>query len=724
MTTFRASLKPLLLAGVISLLGCSSPEPEEPLGFDACSEVECSAGLACNEQGLCRCAPGTCGEGRVCSDDGERCEEAPWSACAAGEIFDEAVGACRCIPEECGEGFACTADGRFCLPAGLDEECVESEPWDGESSLFEEVSELAGFKDLGVTAVRLSAVDLTGNGYPDLIARRSGLHSDDFEPGGQRAFWFLANQGDGTFQDITEESGILARRDGDSLKGRPAEVVAFGDINNNGVLDVVTAFSGVDGSEGAEVLLNDGTGRFTLAEASPELHQGGVSVARSGLSLVDVDGDGYLDLWVTEAGAQNRLFRGDGTGRFVEITEASGLTTSGSQLFEIVNNSRHHGHAWSGLACDLTGNGVPELLAANYGRSPNHLWVGKRLSAGEVSYVNHSVESGYAFDHRKDWQDNESARCFCKLNREAEDCADVPEPELIRCNSPSDVLRWNHDRDREPFRLGGNSGTTVCADLNNNGRFDLLTTEIVHWDVGSSSDPSEILYNTGEEPLRFERPGNEVTGLERPRDGVTFDDGDITAAVLDFDNDGRLDILIASTDYSGTRAHLYHQQADGRFERVDPEVGIDLTSAHGIAVGDFTGNGFIDVAIGHSRARCATGNHCLDETHVRLFKNNGAATNNFLQLQLEGKEGSNSSAIGARIEVSTPELLRVDTVDGGHGHYGMQHDLVRHFGLGASCAARVEITWPHRERSTEIFRLAAGARYLLRQGEWPEVVQK
>ena len=29
-------------------------------------------------------------------------------------------------------------------------------------------------------------------------------------------------------------------------------------------------------------------------------------------------------------------------------------------------------------------------------------------------------------------------------------------------------------------------------------RLDLLTTEIVHWDVGSSSDPSELLFNTGD----------------------------------------------------------------------------------------------------------------------------------------------------------------------------------------------------------------------------------
>ena len=54
--------------------------------------------------------------------------------------------------------------------------------------------------------------------------------------------------------------------------------------------------------------------------------------------------------------------------------------------------------------------------------------------------------------------------------------------------------RWNHDYGRELFSLGGNSGATVCADVNNDGDMDLMTQEIVHWDVGANSDPSELLF--------------------------------------------------------------------------------------------------------------------------------------------------------------------------------------------------------------------------------------
>ena len=112
--------------------------------------------------------------------------------------------------------------------------------------------------------------------------------------------------------------------------------------------------------------------------------------------------------------------------------------------------------AWAGAACDLNRDGWPELLAASYGRAPNHLWLNE---GGE--FVNQSVASGFAFDDRIDWSDNESARCFCKLHPDEEDCAGVPAPALTACSSDADILRWDHDYDREPFRLGGNSGTTV-----------------------------------------------------------------------------------------------------------------------------------------------------------------------------------------------------------------------------------------------------------------------
>lgn len=710
----------------LSLVGCSGDTGEEgPVGFDPCGFVECEDGLFCEaESGQCVCAENSCGEGRICGDEGRECVDAPHLRCERGTVYDEASGRCRCDAELCssGEGRSCNEAKTQCISIGGAAACVEGGGWDGESEVFEEVSAQWGLKDPAIIGARISAVDFDGDGLPDLIVRRGGAEPHIF--GESPRFWLLRNTGEG-FEDITESSGILARRDGEQGRGRLAEVVAFGDINNDGLLDVVTLFSAGaedDPTEGAEILWNKGGGVFELGPISEPLHAAGQAVGRSGAAFVDVNRDGFVDLWIGQAGEQDLLLLGDGTGSFVDATEELGLGTERYASVDARNEARAHSATWSVAACDLDGNGTPNLLAGNYGRAPNHLWHGD-WRAGELGFMNHSIASGYSFDERQDWRDNESARCYCKHNREAEDCADVPAPAYIVCNSENDAFRWNHARDRELYRLGGNSGTTVCGDVNNDGRLDLLTTEIVHWDVGSSSDPSELLLNTGESPPRFERPGNEVTGLTKKRSGIAWDDGDITGAMFDFDNDGRLDVLIASTDYPGTRAHLYHQQPEGTFKAVPIELGIDLTSAHGVAVADFDRDGAVDIVIGHNRNRCGSGDHCLDEPHVRLFRNIAGQRNNWIQLELEGGEGTNRAAIGAQIRVVTEELQRLSEVGGGHGHYGMQDDLVQHFGLGQACEALVIIRWPDAELSEEVYRLPAGQRYKIRQGEWPRVAE-
>lgn len=713
-----------LLGAVVACNGNGTSIDEEP-----CDHIDCEEGLFCDEETEeCVCDGVSCGEAMACRD-GTECVEDPLAACGWGaEWSDEG---CVCDEQACSDdGGECTGDGTRCLFAA-DAECIDgAEPWDGGESIFEERSEEAGLTDPVVEGVRLATADVTGSGYPDLFVRRANAGADDFETQ-IRHSWFLENQGDGTFEDVTEESGLLQRRyDNDETRGRPAEVFAFADVTNDGSLDAVTLPVDPQGTsqEGAEVMLNDGEGNFELGPVSDEhLHASAQRVNPGGASFVDVDRNGIVDLWVGYGpgeSPQDRLYLGDGSGDFEDVTVQRGLETEQTIITEELNQGLRHSNAWSAAACDLDGNTRPELLAASYGRLPNHLWNATADDESSTMYENHSVDSGYAYNtDRLDWTDNESARCFCQLNPDAEDCEGVAEPEHIPCEDEEDVLRWNHDTDRFAFRLGGNSGTTVCADLNNNGHLDLLTTEIRHWDVGSSSDPSEILYNTGESPPRFERPGNEETGLERPRDSVTWDEGDITAAAFDFDNSGRLDILIASTDYPGTRAHLFHQKADGTFLWVPVELGIDLTSAHGIAVADFNRNGALDVAIGHSQTRCSLGDHCLDSPNVRFFKNQIGDDANWLQLDLEGGEGTNRAAIGARVTVEAGELMRTAEVDGGHGHYGVQHDLVQHFGLGEECEATVVVEWPDEENSRDVYRLGANERYHIRQGETPEIVE-
>ena len=58
---------------------------------------------------------------------------------------------------------------------------------------------------------------------------------------------------------------------------------------------------------------------------------------------------------------------------------------------------------------------------------------------------------------------------------------------------------------------------------------------------------------------------------------------------------------------------------------------------------------------------------------------------------------------------------------GGHGHYGAQHDLTLHFGLGTSCRAQVVVRWPDAAFSEQSFELVSGYRFVVEQGQEPAV---
>ncbi len=88
----------------------------------------------------------------------------------------------------------------------------------------------------------------------------------------------------------------------------------------------------------------------------------------TGVALFDFDGDGDLDIFVA-AGSEVRdgkvacaggpwLFRNDGPGHWVDVSERSGL--------------RHTGWAQGVAVCDYDGNGDLDLFVAQHG--PDTLW--------------------------------------------------------------------------------------------------------------------------------------------------------------------------------------------------------------------------------------------------------------------------------------------------------------------------------------------------------------
>ncbi len=613
-------------------------------------------------------------------------------------------------------------------------ECeLTADAWQPGQQAFRDATADWGLEDMVTLGVRVSVTDIDGDGWPDLLTRNGGGPDDFTAEDGQRR-WVLRNTGAGTFEDVTELSGLFAGRLDGISGSRPGEVMMSGDVDNDGDLDVFTAITRSDiyaESETSELMLNDGTGSFTLAGDPIWADWLAVPV---GATFLDADLDGWLDVFVSNnkraddnSPLQDRLFMGLGDGSFAEDTVAMGLESSQWNNIDRLNDAEGHTWGWGATACDLNNDGLQEIMSASYGRAPNHLWRAREGGDVGVEYRNESLDSGYAYDHRDEWWTNYNAQCYCEDNPQAEDCDLAPPPEDYSVcqalfNGFGGMYRWSHSGDREPWRLGGNSATTTCFDVNNDGWLDLFTGEIVHWDVGPNSDPAEIMFNTGDPDVVFDRPGPIATGVSRgDEDELYWDHGDMNNAVLDFDNDGRMDIYLSTSDYPETRGNLFHQADDGTFELVDVDDAIDHLRSAGAAAVDLDRDGDLDLVVGHSRMRCGGGypNDCYDKPYVRVFENLADGRNNWVQLRLEGTDTTNRSAIGARVTVARCGETLTRTVDGGHGHVGTQEDLAVHFGLGDSEEVEVTVHWPDLLRSSQTFTAQAGAMYDVRQGDEP-----
>jgi len=148
---------------------------------------------------------------------------------------------------------------------------------------------------------------VSASGEPDFCSPQSLRYAGDA---------LFRNRGDGTFEDVSGEAGILAER-------RPALGVLCHDFTGDGRLDFYVA------NDGEPNLLWEQAGNGTFSDAAlflgVALNAQGRSEASMGVLLGDVDGDADLDLFMTHLRAQtNTLYRNQGGG-YLDDTPALGL---------------------------------------------------------------------------------------------------------------------------------------------------------------------------------------------------------------------------------------------------------------------------------------------------------------------------------------------------------------------------------------------------------------
>ncbi len=578
-----------------------------------------------------------------------------------------------------------------------------------QTAYFQEVTAAVGVTD--VIGIRISSADLDGDGLPDLVFHGTGQARDDLTKGTLLRRVFM-NKG-GTFVDTTKESGLLDSRDGAGT-GRLGHMAVFADVDNDGDIDI---YEGVysDGTavgqaktDRSEIFLNDGHAHFTMA---PRSGPSARMLPFAAASFADMDRDGAIDLFATtwysgNEGAGNYLYKGDGTGAFSDLSKSSGLLRPASDGgVAAMMSGQNRKPAYGATTCDLDNDGDPDIIVSSYGRAYNELWRNDGATFKEIGYG-----TTFAADDDLKYADNEFYRCYCSMTAGACDPS-VPKP-VISCDNTA----WTPGVDDQAPRLGGNNFSSACADLDNDGDMDVIHAGIKHWHIGESADTTQILKNSLESgKLGFSRLPNGPDTLQRNHTISGWNEGDIVVGAFDFDNDGRKDIYIGSSDYPETYGSLFHQKADGGFENVEDKSGAKHYHAVAYTSVDIDGDGDLDLVVATSGARCAGDAHCPTTPTAKVYKNVVGDTRNSIRIRLHGAGlgASNAAGVGARVSVTAGGVTQVQEVSGGYGTFGMQHDTILTFGLGDACAVdKLEVKWPNAQGTVQTFD-AVQANYLV-----------
>ena len=363
--------------------------------------------------------------------------------------------------------------------------------------------------------------DINGDLWPDLLVI-SGV--DYFNNENPLSVW-INEAGDNDtrkFVNNTEYSQINANRNS-SRNGRRTTAIALADIDNDGDKDIVTGVyyhrleTTVDNGDRAEVLLNDGTGKFTILENNGFADLGRLNT--QGISFLDFDKDGILDLFLGNWSVDHTknvfqhdaLLRGNGDGSFIDYSFSSGISNTTPEPL------------YGSSVGDWNNDGNMDIFTAPYCRTGGRLW----SNQGDLTFLDVSENANYNSQEMEG--DNGQALCMWA------------------------AYPYDYDNDED---------------------LDLFFT-LVHGGLGVNEGRSTIVQNQGKEnDYQLEWKIDLL-----PRDGPRPQhQADYEAAWTDFNNDGLMDLLVGQGTYPSNngRVYLFLQKEDHTFEDITFELGLNV----------------------------------------------------------------------------------------------------------------------------------------------------
>ncbi|HEV7388477.1 MAG TPA: FG-GAP-like repeat-containing protein, partial [Gemmatimonadaceae bacterium] len=449
------------------------------------------------------------------------------------------------------------------------------------------------------------------------------------------------------FTDATSDAGLATESPpsaGTESQTAPT-ALATGDVDGDGTDDLFVSTATAGKSVARLYRVQGGFVRDVTTSSNISLPQGAAYA-----TFADFDNDGWLDLFVVGGEKRGHLLRNRGDGKFEDVTAKAGVSK--------VNGAR------KAIFVDLDHDGDLDLLLI--GNGP--------LTAYRNNLDGTFTESTAALG----LAGSSDARDAVFADFDGDGRVDV----FIAGGTGADVMLRNGGAQRfsdvtASSGLTGGSAAVTTGDYNNDGFLDLFVSD------AKSGQPA-LWLNKGNGT--FARDTRSASALQ-----LLAGNAAATAAFIDYDNDGWLDLIVgAKSSGGGKGANVFMLRNDRTGKFIDKSTVIPLpvraAGAVAVAVSDVDDDGDQDLWL-------------VDGTGApRLLRNDMGNSNLAVNVELKGlRNGSgknNAFGIGARLELRAGDIYQTRIAT----------DRVTHFGLGPHLKADVlRVEWPNGVPQTIYF---------------------